>query len=193
LLELLATHRAKATFFTLGWVAARHPTVVQRIAAAGHEIASHGWWHVRVTKLTPAEFRAEVRNSKSILEDVIGMRVLGFRAPSFSIRRGMEWCFDVLVEEGYQYDSSLFPIRRPDYGYPGIPETAYRIDRPSGELIELPLTTMTWMGARLPAAGGAYLRHFPMGWTARAFSRRTLRGEAAVLYVHPWEIDPDQP
>jgi len=193
MLDLLAAYGAKATFFILGWVAARHARVVQRIAAAGHEIASHGWWHFRVTKLTSTQFRDEVRNSKSILEEVSGQRVVGFRAPSFSIRPGMEWAFDVLVEEGYRYDSSLFPIRRPDYGYPGIPETAYIIERPSGDLIELPLTTTTCLGARLPAAGGAYLRHLPMGWTARAFSNRTRRGTPAVLYVHPWEIDPNQP
>jgi polysaccharide deacetylase family protein (PEP-CTERM system associated) len=193
LLDLLEAFQAKATFFTLGWVAARHPRVVQRIALAGHEIASHSWWHFRVTKLTPTQFRQEARSSKAILEEVSGQPVIGFRAPSFSIRRGMEWAFDVLVEEGYRYDSSLFPIRRPDYGYPGIPDTAYRIERPSGQLIELPLTTTTWLGARLPAGGGAYLRHLPMQWTRRAFSWRALHGAPAVLYVHPWEVDPDQP
>ena len=193
LLDLLARYRAAGTFFTLGWVADKHPAVVRRIAAAGHEIASHSWWHRRVTTLTPAEFREEVRSSKAILEAVSGQAVLGYRAPSFSIVPGGEWAFDVLLEEGYRYDSSLFPIRRPGYGYPAAPPVPHLIERPAGALLELPLATTTWAGLRLPAAGGAYLRQLPFALTRRAFREHHERGDAAMFYIHPWELDPGQP
>ena len=119
LLEMMARHSTTGTFFILGWVAQKHPDIPRRIAGAGHEIASHGWWHRRVPTLAPEEFRREVRDSRRILEDLTGKRVLGFRAPSFSLLAGQEWAYDVLIEEGYVYDSSVFPIRRPNYGNPG--------------------------------------------------------------------------
>ncbi|HXI20386.1 MAG TPA: polysaccharide deacetylase family protein, partial [Gemmatimonadales bacterium] len=144
LLELLARHGARGTFFTLGWVAEREPGLVRRIAAEGHELASHGHWHRRVFTLTPEEFREEVRRSKALMEDLTGRPCRGFRAPSFSIRPGMEWAFDVLLEEGYRYDSSLFPVRRPDYGYPAAPPRPHLIRRPAGTLLELPLATLGW-------------------------------------------------
>lgn len=193
MLSLLAQAGATGTFFTLGWVAERYPDVVRRIAAAGHEIASHSWWHRRVNRLTPSEFREEVRTSKAILESVSGQPVLGFRAPSFSIVPGLEWAFDVLLEEGYRYDSSLFPIRRPDYGYPAAPPGPHLIERAGGALLELPLATTVWAGLRLPAAGGAYLRQLPYALTRRAFREHERRGAAAVFYVHPWELDDGQP
>ena len=192
-LELLQGHGAHGTFFTLGWVAERHPGLIRRIAGAGHEVASHGWWHRKVTTITREAFREDLRASKAVLEDASGQRVLGFRAPSFSIRPGMEWAFDVLLEEGYEYDSSLFPIRRPDYGWPGGPTSARHIRRASGALLELPLATTVIAGLRLPAAGGGYLRQAPFGLTTRAFREYTGRGEAGVFYIHPWELDPDQP
>lgn len=193
LLDLMARHRAIGTFFTLGWIAERYPRVVRRIAAGGHEIASHSWWHRRVTQLAAPEFREELRTSKAILESITGQPVLGFRAPSFSIVPGGEWAFDALLEEGYRYDSSLFPIRRPDYGYPGAPPEPHLIERRAGVLLELPLATTVWAGIRLPAAGGAYLRQLPYGLTRRAFREYQARGTSGVFYVHPWELDPGQP
>lgn len=193
LLEMLARRQAFGTFFTLGWVADKHPQVVQRIAAAGHEVASHGFWHRRVTTLSPAAFREDLRSSKAVLESVSGQPVLGFRAPSFSIVPGGEWAFDVLLEEGYRYDSSLFPIRRPGYGYPAAPTVAHLIERSGGTLLEIPMATTDVAGIRLPAAGGAYLRQLPYALTRRAFREHGARGDSAMFYVHPWELDPGQP
>jgi polysaccharide deacetylase family protein (PEP-CTERM system associated) len=193
LLELLGRHGVQGTFFVLGWVAKRTPGLVRRIADAGHEIGSHSWSHPRISRLTPDQFRQELRTSRAILEDQSGQRVLGFRAPSFSIRPGMEWAFDVLLEEGFVYDSSIFPIRRPDYGWPGAPVQPYAIQRQAGTLVELPMTTMSVLGARLPASGGGYLRHFPSRIIHQAFEEMAADGAPGMLYVHPWEVDPDQP
>ena len=193
LLDLLARRETVGTFFVLGWIAEHHPGVVRAIADAGHDIASHGWWHRRVCALTPDEFREDVRASKAILEDVSGRSVLGFRAPSFSIVPGTEWAFDVLLEEGYEYDSSLFPIRRRGYGYPSATPHPHFIRREAGDLLELPPATVAWRGMRLPAAGGGYFRHFPYALTHEAFRQHTARGVSGTFYVHPWEIDEDQP
>lgn len=193
LLELLARHDVRGTFFVLGWVARRSPDLVRRIAGAGHEIGSHTWSHPRISTLTPAAFREELRSSKAILEDLSGQPVLGFRAPSFSILPGMEWAFDTLLEQGFTYDSSLFPIRRPEYGWPGTPTHPHQIARPGGALLELPMATTTLLGARVPAAGGAYLRHFPFWIIRRAFAGAAREGVPAMLYVHPWEVDLEQP
>lgn len=193
LLELLDANQAHGTFFVLGWVAQRHPELVRQIHSAGHEIASHGFWHRRVLTITPDEFREDVRVSRQVLEDITGHRVEGYRAPSFSIVPGHEWAFDVLLEEGYRYDSSLFPIRRRGYGYPDAPHVPHSIRRPSGVLRELPLTTFAIPGRRLPAAGGAYFRHFPYAVTSRALRARPAASAPGVFYIHPWEIDPAQP
>ncbi len=193
LLELLDRTGATGTFFTLGWLADRRPQLVRRIVGAGHELASHGWWHRRVWSLSPEEFRRDVRDSKALLEDVSGAPVLGYRAPNFSITPACEWAFDVLVEEGYRYDSSVFPIRRPGYGYPDAPPVPYLIKRPSGTLCELPLATTRIGGVRFPAAGGAYLRHLPYWITQRAFRQYRDSGIPGTFYIHPWELDPDQP
>ncbi len=193
LLDLLARHGARGTFFVLGWVARRSPALVRRIAAAGHEIGSHTWSHPRVSGLTRAQFKEELRSSKAILEELSGTRVLGFRAPSFSIRPGMEWAFDVLLEEGYRYDSSLFPIHRPDYGYPTAPRRPHVLERPAGALREFPLATTRMLGVSVPAAGGAYLRHFPFWVVRRAFREGAASGVPGMLYVHPWEVDLAQP
>lgn len=193
LLDLMAKHGAFGTFFTLGWIADRYPHVVRRIHDAGHEIASHGYWHRRVDTLSQQEFRDDVRASRAVLEQASGAAVMGFRAPNFSIKPGGEWAFDVLLEEGYRYDSSLFPIRRPGYGYPHSPTVPYAIHREHGELFELPLATVTWRGVRIPAAGGAYLRHLPYGITRRAFREFGASEIPATFYIHPWELDPDQP
>lgn len=193
LLELLARHDARGTFFTLGWVADRHPALIKRIAGAGHELASHGWWHYKVTALSPPAFREEIRRSKGILEEIAGAPVRGFRAPSFSIVPGTEWAFDILLEEGYRYDSSVFPIRRAGYGYPGAPVIPYQIRRPAGVLLELPLATTLAGGVRVPAAGGAWFRHLPYAVTDRAFREHERKGDGAMFYIHPWEIDEGQP
>lgn len=193
LLDLLARRGARGTFFVLGCVAQQVPGLVPRIAAAGHEIGSHSWWHPRVDRLTREEFAEELRSSKAILEDQSGQPVLGFRAPSFSIRPGMEWAFDVLLEQGYRYDSSLFPIRRPDYGYPSAPSAPFLLERPAGQLREIPMTTLRVAGQRLPAAGGAYLRHFPLAVIRAAFRQAERQGAPGMLYVHPWEVDTEQP
>jgi polysaccharide deacetylase family protein (PEP-CTERM system associated) len=193
LLDLLARHDTLATFFTVGWVARKDPALVRRIADAGHEVASLSFWHRKVSRLTPAEFRSDIRDCKAALEAATGQPVRGFRAPTFSIRPGGEWAFDVLLEEGHVYDSSLFPIHRPDYGYPSAPSAPHVIRRPAGALLELPLATFALGRARLPAAGGGYLRQFPLALVRRAFRQYEARGIPGMFYVHPWEIDPDQP
>jgi polysaccharide deacetylase family protein (PEP-CTERM system associated) len=193
LLELLDRHKVRGTFFTLGWVALRYPSLIRRIAGQGHEVASHGQLHRRVTMLTPDEFRSDLRQSKAALEDVTAQPCVGFRAPSFSITPRVEWAFDVLLEEGYRYDSSLFPIRRPDYGFPASLPVPHLIERQGGTILELPLATATVAGLRLPAAGGAYLRQLPYALVQRAFRQWGARGVSAMFYIHPWEYDVEQP
>jgi polysaccharide deacetylase family protein (PEP-CTERM system associated) len=193
LLDTLARHDTRGTFFLLGWLAKHRPQVVHAIADAGHEIASHGFSHDRVTSLSPEAFRDDVRSSKRALEDVIGGPVLGYRAPSFSIIPGYEWAFDILIEEGYRYDSSLFPILRRGYGYPNAVRMPHVIQRKGGQLAEFPLATTRILSWSVPAAGGGYLRHFPLGLIRRAFREATERREPATFYIHPWEIDPRQP
>jgi polysaccharide deacetylase family protein (PEP-CTERM system associated) len=193
LLDLLARHGATGTFFIVGWLADRKPELVRRIAAAGHEIASHSWWHRRVPTLTPAEFREDVSRTKARLEEISGQPVRGFRAPSFSILPGMEWAFDILLETGHTYDSSVFPIRRPGYGWPDAPTAPYDIVRPAGTLREYPMTTLDLLGFRIPAAGGGYLRQFPYAVIGQAFRNRQRQGQQGMFYIHPWEVDPGQP
>ncbi|MBD0318898.1 MAG: DUF3473 domain-containing protein [Gemmatimonadetes bacterium] len=191
LLELLAAHGAHGTFFTLGSVAAECPRLVRDIADAGHEVASHGWSHQRVTALRPDSFRDEVRRSKAVLEGAARSAVIGFRAPNFSIVRGCEWAWDVLLEEGYLYDSSVFPGRS---GHPADAPTApYPLRRRGGTLTEVPLTFARFGPVRMPAAGGAFFRLFPPSLTRRALLQAEARGEPGVFYLHPWEIDPGQP
>jgi len=190
---LLAEAGARATFFVLGCLAERKPALVPRMIELGHEVASHGWAHHRVSGQTPAAFREDVRRSKALLEDQAGRPVIGYRAPSFSITPGVEWAFDVLLEEGYVYDSSIFPIRRPGYGYPGAPRDPHVLRLAAGQLIELPLNTLTVGPARLPAAGGAYLRHLPYGMIRAAFRQQARRGVPGMFFLHPWEVDPGQP
>jgi polysaccharide deacetylase family protein (PEP-CTERM system associated) len=193
LLSTLARHNVTGTFFVLGWIARHRPEVVLEIANAGHEIASHGFWHERVTSLNRETFRSDVRSSKQALEDLVGVEVVGYRAPSFSIVPGCEWAFDLLLEEGYRYDSSLFPIRRRGYGYPNSPRVPHAIRRPGGLLVEFPLATTEILRYPVPAAGGGYLRQLPLTIIRRAFRDACERCEPATFYIHPWEIDPDQP
>lgn len=193
ILDLLDRHGAHGTFFTLGWVAERQPGLMRRIADAGHELGSHSWWHRRVSGQRPAEFRDEVKRSKTTLEQISGTPVRGFRAPSFSIVPGTEWAFDVLLDEGYTYDSSLFPIRRPGYGYPSAPRIPHQIERDGRTLLEFPMATLEFGGLRVPGAGGGYLRQLPLGVTRSAFRQLGALGHPGMFYIHPWEIDPDQP
>ncbi len=193
LLQLLSDRDAQGTFFVLGWIGKRHRELVRRIADQGHEIASHGWGHERVTDLNPGEFRESVRSSKSLLEDIAGAPVLGYRAPSFSIVRGGEWALDVLVEEGYVYDSSLYPVKRAGYGYVGGGRDPYRLVRGAGALREFPPATRQIGSQILPAGGGAYFRHLPYALVTSALMEAERRGAPATFYIHPWELDPEQP
>ncbi|HEU4570782.1 MAG TPA: XrtA system polysaccharide deacetylase [Gemmatimonadales bacterium] len=195
LLDLLAAADARGTFFVLGWVAERQPALVRAIAAAGHELASHGYDHRRITDTDAAAFRASVRRTREALEQLGGAPVRGFRAPSYSIVPGREWALDVLIEEGYTYDSSLFPVRRPGgaYGYPDAPADPYWLTRAAGRLAELPPATLSLGGWRLPAGGGAYFRVLPYALTRAALRACERRGVPGTFYIHPWELDPGQP
>jgi polysaccharide deacetylase family protein (PEP-CTERM system associated) len=194
LLDVLEAREVKGTFFILGWLAEREPAMVRAIAGGGHEIASHGWDHRRVTSLTPEEFRDDVTRSKALLEDLTGCDVLGYRAPSFSILPGFEWALDVLLEAGFVYDSSMFPVRiHPWYGYPAAPRDPHIVPRDSGSLVEIPPATLKVGGLNLPAAGGAYLRFFPLSLVRAGLASAGKRGQPGTLYLHPWELDTDMP
>lgn len=193
LLELLARHDARATFFTVGWVAERHPGMIRAIAAAGHELASHTWDHRKITDQTPDAFRESIRRTKQLLEDLAGRPVIGFRAPSYSIVRGTEWSLDLLLEEGHRYDSSLFPVRRRGYGYVGGLRDPYWMDRPAGRIAEIPPATLRAGPMTLPAAGGAYFRLLPYALVRAALRSAESRSVPATFYIHPWEYDPEQP
>ncbi len=195
ILDLCARHGALGTFFTVGWVAERHPGLIRDIAAAGHEVASHTWDHRRIPDQTPEAFRDSVRRTKALIEDLTGQPCVGFRAPSFSIVRGAEWALDVLIEEGYTYDSSLFPVTRPGYGYSRGGRDPHWLQRPGGRLAEVPPTTLRRLGVNLPASGGAYFRLLPIGYRLVAGGLRDAetRGQPGTFYIHPWEVDPGQP
>ncbi len=193
LLALLDRYGARATFFVLGWVAERQPLLVKAIAGADHEVASHGWDHRRVTQQSREQFRESVRRSKGVLEGIVGEPVVGFRAPSFSIVPNHEWALELLIEEGYRYDSSLFPIARRGYGYPGAKRDPHLLKFKAGTLVELPPATLRRAGINFPAAGGAYFRLLPYALPRAAFRDCARRGVPGTFYVHPWEVDPDQP
>lgn len=193
LLDLMAKHGRTGTFFTVGWLAEREPDLMKAIAAAGHEVASHTWDHVRITHQTPAAFRESVRRTKALIEDLTGAPVVGFRAPSFSIVRGTEWALDVLLEEGYRYDSSLFPVKRAGYGYEGGARDPHWIVRAGGRLAEFPPATLRLGSRILPAAGGAYFRLLPPTLVHMALRESEDRSQPATFYIHPWEWDPGQP
>jgi polysaccharide deacetylase family protein (PEP-CTERM system associated) len=194
-LELFANHGCRGTFFILGWVAERDPGLVRTIAEAGHEIGCHSYLHRRVTTLSPAEFREDLRRATHAIEDAAGVRVLGYRAPTFSIRQESLWALDILAEEGFVYDSSFFPIRHDLYGYPEGPRFLHRRKLESGRTIyELPMSTVRLGGQNWPFGGGGYLRVFPMAYTRWAISRtHRVEKQPAIVYFHPWELDPQQP
>jgi polysaccharide deacetylase family protein (PEP-CTERM system associated) len=194
LLGIFESVRVSATFFILGWVAERFPALVRQIAAGGHEIASHGYAHRLVYDQTPGAFREDVRRSKGLLESLAGRPVYGFRAPSYSVTPKSLWALDILIEEGYRYDTSIFPIRHDRYGIPVSPRHAYTLTRPSGSLVEVPASTVHCGPLNLPVAGGGYFRILPYAWTRWGIARVNRReGKPAVFYLHPWEIDPGQP
>jgi polysaccharide deacetylase family protein (PEP-CTERM system associated) len=191
ILTLLAEHQTHATFFTLGWIAERYPQLVRDIVAQGHELASHGYGHQRASELQPAEFDADIGRAKALLEDLGGVEVRGYRAPSFSIGKSNPWAFDSLQRAGYRYSSSVYPIRHDHYGMPDAPRFAYAA---RDGLIEVPVTTLRLASQNIPSSGGGYFRLLPYAVSRmliRAVNRRD--GQAAVFYFHPWEIDPQQP
>jgi polysaccharide deacetylase family protein (PEP-CTERM system associated) len=193
LLELFADAGARATFFILGSVAERHPELVRAVAAAGHEIATHGWSHTLVYKMKPETFRAELEHSIRVLEELSGRPVLGHRAPFFSITRESLWALDILGECGLRYDSSVFPVINWRYGIEDAPRWPYPFAADGKTLTEFPISTWRILGRNLPVAGGAYFRIFPYGFTRMAFRSINRSGHPAVFYIHPWEIDPDHP
>jgi polysaccharide deacetylase family protein (PEP-CTERM system associated) len=194
ILELLDQNHCVATFFVLGWVAEKKPEVVRRVAEAGHEIACHSLLHRRVYELTPEEFREDTRRAKSVIEDVTGKQVVGYRAPSFSVTAASIWALEILVEAGFRYDSSIYPVKHPSYGMAKAPRTPFRINTSSGAILEFPLTTLEFAGHRSPVAGGAYLRVLPYLYTRWAMHYLNRRENSSVcVYVHPWEIDAGQP
>lgn len=193
ILALFDEHGVKATFFVLGWIAERHPRLVQRFVEEGHELASHGYQHVRATQQGPKEFYADVAKTKTILEDTGGCRVNGYRAASYSIGAKNLWALGELERAGYTYSSSIYPIMHDLYGMPEAPRFAFR---PNGEggILEIPVTTVTVMGRRFPGGGGGFFRLYPYAvsrWALRRVNRYDR--QSGIFYFHPWEIDPDQP
>ncbi len=195
LLDMLDREHVRATFFVLGWVAERHPALVREIASLGHEVACHGYGHRMIQHLTRQEFERDVVQAKRTLEDAVGKPVIGYRAPTFSIMRETLWSLDVLAEAGFRYDSSIFPVVHDRYGIPDAPRFPHRLKGPSGnEIAEFPPSTLQLLGRRLPVAGGGYFRLFPYTFTRRAIRRiNTRERQPAMVYLHPWELDPDQP
>lgn len=191
LLELFDASDARATFFTLGWVAERYPLLVRRIVEQGHELASHGYGHLRASEQTREELRSDLHRAKQVLEDISGTAVRGYRAPSFSVGIQNLWAFDVIGEAGHSYSSSVYPVKHDHYGMPDSPRFPYRV---SGGLLEIPITTVRLLGRNFPAGGGGYFRFLPYSasrWTIEKFNQ--TEKAAAVFYMHPWEIDPNQP
>ena len=193
LLEFFERRQVRGTFFILGWVAERFPSLVREIASCGHELASHGFHHQLLYTLTPDQFREDVRRAKAAIEDAGGRQVRGYRAPSFSIVESSLWALDVLIEEGHTYDASIFPIHHDRYGIPDAPRTAHVIKRGAGSIVEIPGSTVRVGSSNLPIAGGGYFRLLPYSVTRWGISRVNAAGEPVVFYIHPWEIDPEQP
>lgn len=194
LLEILDAARVKASFFVLGHVADRHPHQVRKLAAHGHEIASHGYWHELIYTQTPEVFREDVRRAKGLLESLAGVEVQGFRAPSYSITKRSLWALEVLAEEGYRYDASIFPVHHDRYGIPDAPRHPHVIECARRTILEAPPSTVRIGSLNLPVAGGGYFRLLPYAWTRWGIKRlNRVERKPAIFYVHPWEIDPHQP
>ena len=194
LLQMFDEAGVRATFFILGWVASRHPALVRRIAAQRHEVASHGYGHRLVYDQTPQQFRDDVRRAKGVLEMISGRPVAGFRAPSYSVTSRSMWALDVLIEEGYQYDASIFPIHHDRYGIPSSPRHVHLMRRNAGSIVEAPGSTVRYGRVNLPIGGGGYFRLLPYAWTRWGIRRlNRIERRPAIFYLHPWEIDPGQP
>jgi polysaccharide deacetylase family protein (PEP-CTERM system associated) len=192
ILEILDRHDIKATFFVLGWTARKFPQLVRKIDEKGHEIGCHSYYHRLVYTLSPEEFKRDSREAKEVLEQIIGKKIRGYRAPSYSIVRGSKWAFDILEELGFRFDSSVFPIYHDRYGMPDAPRFRYEI--PGRRLVEYPLSTVLFWDRRIPIAGGGYFRLFPYRLVRRALEIINRREkEPFIFYLHPWETDPDQP
>ncbi len=194
-LDLLAAHQQRATFFVIGWIAERHPDLVRQIHAAGHEVACHSFLHRLVYQLTPEEFREDTRRAKGVLEDASGTAVVGYRAPCYSITRQSLWALEILAEEGFRYDSSILPIHHDIAGIPDYPRTPSLHEFGAGKsILEFPATTLRLGRMNFPVGGGGYLRIFPLGYTLWGLSRLAKEpGVFPAVYFHPWEIDPEQP
>lgn len=195
ILDLLEDHKVKATFFVLGWVAEHYPKLIREIHRRGHEVACHGYNHRLVYDLSLKEFQEDTRKAKTVIEDTIGMAIFGYRAASYSILQKSLWALDILIEEGFVYDSSIFPIYHDRYGYHGFNRFPVNIKRGErGNIMEVPLSTIRLLGKNIPIAGGGYLRLFPIKfvkWAIRSLNEKEI--QPAVIYFHPWEIDPEQP
>ena len=191
ILQLLDEQQTRGTFFTLGWIAERYPQLVRRIAHAGHEVASHGYAHERASAQTRETFLADILHARALLEDVTGAAITGYRAPSFSIGTSNPWAHDCIAEAGYRYSSSVYPVRHDHYGIPDAPRFPYRL---TNGLMEVPITTMRWLGRNWPAGGGGFFRLLPYAvsrWQIARVNREDRR--PAIFYFHPWEVDPEQP
>jgi polysaccharide deacetylase family protein (PEP-CTERM system associated) len=192
ILDLFAAKKVRGTFFTLGWVAERFPSLIKRIVSEGHEVASHGWEHVRVNTQTPHAFRQDIVRTRKLLQDLSGEPVLGYRAASYSIGTSESWAWGELAEAGYRYSSSIVPIRHDLYGIPGAPRFAFKTA--DNRLLEIPITTVPLAGRNINCGGGGWFRLFPYSFSRWAMSRvNEVDGEAGIFYFHPWEIDPEQP
>jgi polysaccharide deacetylase family protein (PEP-CTERM system associated) len=194
-LDLFEAYQARGTFFFVGWVAERFPQLVREVRKRGHEIACHSYWHRTVYSLTPEEFREDTRRAKRVIEDAAGVAVTGYRAPSWSITGECLWALDILAEEGFTYDSSIYPIHHDLYGVPGAKRFPYMHPCRNGlKLAEFPPATLRLLGTNFPVAGGGYLRIFPSAYTELAFRTfENVYGRRVVVYLHPWELDPEQP
>jgi len=191
ILALLDAAQIKATFFTLGWIAERYPALIRKIHSNGHELASHGYGHLRITDQTVAEFSNDIVSSKHLLEDLCGVKVLGYRAPSFSVGRQTMWALDELLKAGYRYSSSIYPVKHDHYGIPDAPRFAYY---PTAGLLELPISTVRVFQKNIPAGGGGYFRLYPYSvshWMLNRINRKDR--QPGIFYFHPWELDPEQP
>lgn len=193
-LDLFSEYGVQATFFFVGWVAERNPALVREVQKRGHELACHSYWHRMVCSLTPEEFAKDTRQARDCIEQISGVRVHGYRAPSWSINSSSLWALDILAEQGFTYDSSIYPIHHDLYGIPGAKRFAYMHECANGlRLPELPPTTVQMGGTQLPAAGGGYLRIFPLMYTRWAIARVEQEDQPVIVYFHPWEVDPEQP
>ncbi len=194
LMKLLDRHQTRGTFFILGWVAERHPQLVKEIQRAGHEIGCHSYWHKLVYDLTPEEFRTDLVRGRDVLQEITGDAINLYRAPSFSITKQSTWAIDILADEGFTVDSSIYPIIHDRYGYPEADPAPHRILTPSGPIAEFPGNALGFCGLRLPISGGGYFRLYPATLTYKCLTRFAAKSrQPFMFYIHPWEVDPNQP